>query len=305
MEHERTEAERTILFADVVDSTGITEALGDQESRKHIASLLDELTEITQRTNGYVIKTIGDEIMCAFPTPIDGLTAAVDMQRALDARPHVKGIPSRIKVGVHSGPVLLENNDVYGDVVNVAARVVSLAAAEQVLTTADTLEDLDAEAMPFRSLGHHQVRGRDEQLHLCEVLWRGEEAALTAVAPKLDPLPTPELEVHLGDQHVRMEASSSEPVTLGRGNDCSVVVPSGAASRSHAKVIRRSGRFYLEDHSTNGTYVQPTDGNEIFVHRDQVLIQGSGRIRLGEPLTVAGPLDIEFKTVYPEPAKKD
>ena len=100
-----------------------------------------------------------------------------------------------------------------------------------------------------------------------------------------------------------MTSRSTEPVTLGRGGECSLVVPSTSASRAHARVVQRAGRFYLEDHSTNGTYMKPTDGNEIFVHRDQILIQGAGRIRLGEPVSVKGPLDIEFETVYRDPTK--
>ena len=74
-----------------------------------------------------------------------------------------------------------------------------------------------------------------------------------------------------------------------------------SASRAHAKVVRRGSRFYLEDHSTNGTYLVGVDGNEIFVHRDQVLLQGAGRIRLGEPTGEPGPLDIQYKTVFREP----
>ena len=60
------EAERTILFADVVDSTGITEALGDVESRNIIAEILGQLSSVTESVGGVVIKTIGDEIMSSF-----------------------------------------------------------------------------------------------------------------------------------------------------------------------------------------------------------------------------------------------
>jgi class 3 adenylate cyclase len=295
------ETDRTILFADVCDSTGITEAMGDVASRKYIAAVLSELEGVTARSGGVVVKTIGDEIMCAFEHPPQALSAAVDMQRAMAARPPVNGILSRIKIGVHSGPVLLEREDVFGDVVNVAARIVALAAAEQVLTTGDTLDGLTIHDVPFRSLGRHHVRGRDEGLHLCEVLWRGDTSTLTAVAPKLEALPTPEIAFRMGDQALRMTADSTEPITLGRGGECSIVVPGDSASRAHAKVVRRAGRFYLEDHSTNGTYMKPHDGNEIFVHRDQVLLQGAGRIRLGEPISIKSPLDIEFETVYRDP----
>lgn len=292
------EAERTILFADVCDSTGITEALGNVASRSYIGQILDELGGITTKSRGVVIKTIGDEIMSAFESPLDGIMAAVDMQRAVSQRPPINGIHSRIRVGLHSGPVLLERGDVFGDVVNVSARVVALAAAEQVLTTGTTIEKAGGSLVPHRSLGVHGVKGRDERLHLCEILWRGETAQMTVVAPKLDRLPQAELEIRLGDKQLSLRSDAKGSLSLGRGAECSLVVPSSAASRAHADVLARGGRFYLDDHSTNGTYVRPEGANEIFVHRDQVLLQGEGLIRLGEPISVKGPLDIEYRTRY-------
>jgi adenylate cyclase len=142
------------------------------------------------------------------------------------------------------------------------------------------------------------VKGRDERLHLCEVLWRGETAQMTVVAPKLDRMPKAELEIRLGDRVISLKGDAKEALSIGRGAECSLVVPSTSASRAHADVISRGGRFYLEDHSTNGTYVRPEGTNEVFVHRDQALLQGSGLIRLGEPISVKGPLDIEYTTRY-------
>ncbi len=292
------EADRTILFADVVDSTGITEALGDVASRNYIAEILEELGSITEAVGGTVIKTIGDEIMSSFESPLDGIAAAVDMQRALSARAPIKGIQSQVRIGLHCGPVLLEGGDVFGDVVNVSARVVALAAGDQVLTTGETIERVADAEVPYRSLGVHGVRGRDERLHLCEVLWRGETAQMTVVAPKLEHLPKSNLEIQLGDKVLSLGGDSGDSLSLGRGAECALVVPSSSASRAHADVVSRAERFYLKDHSTNGTYVRPEGANEIFVHRDQVQLQGSGLIRLGEPISVKGPLDIEYRTRY-------
>lgn len=292
------EADRTILFADVVDSTGITEALGNVASRNIIAEILDQLTTVTESVGGTVIKTIGDEIMSSFESPMDGITAAVDMQRSVTARPPIDGVHSRIRVGLHGGLVLMESGDVFGDVVNVAARVVGMAAAEQVLTTGTTIDQAGDSSIPYRSLGQHGVRGRDEQLHLCEILWRGETAQMTVVAPKLDRGPMPELEIQLGEKAISLKAASNDSLSLGRGGECALVVPSTSASRAHADILTRGGRFYLDDHSTNGTYIRPQGANEIFVHRDQALLQGSGLIRLGEPIAVRGPLDIEYRTRY-------
>lgn len=291
------EADRTILFADVSNSTGIFEAIGDQAAREYIGEILGEMASITQTVGGAVVKTIGDEIMSAFESPLDAVAAAVDMQRAMSARPPIDGIPSGIKIGLHAGPVIIEGGDMFGDVVNVAARVVSLAAADQVLTTAGTIERVEGENVPYRSLGVHGVRGRDERLHIVEVLWRGETAQMTVMAPKVTPIAQPELEVRLGDE-VQVLESGSSTMSLGRGKECALVVPSAAASRAHADILSRDGLFYLADHSTNGTYVRPEGARDIFVHRGEVLLQGSGLIRLGEAIAVKGPLDIEYRTRY-------
>lgn len=295
------DADRAILFADIVNSTGITEAIGDVESRRHFSSILDELGAIAAAQRGRVVKTIGDEIMCAFEANTSALRAAVEMQRALSRRPAIGGVPSAVKIGVHAGPVILEAGDVFGDVVNVAARVIGMAAAEQLLTTGDTLQGVDPAEIQFRSLGNHQVRGRDVPLHVCEILWRDETDGMTAVAPNLHKLPVPEMRLNFGDQLVSMTSKTNDPITLGRGEDSTIVVPGSSASRAHAKVVRRGSRFYLEDHSTNGTYLVGLDGNEIFVHRDQALLQGAGRISLGEQTAEPGPLDIQYQVVFREP----
>jgi adenylate cyclase len=236
------EAERTVLFADVCDSTGIAEALGNVASRSIIGEIIGKLRTATESLNGTVIKTIGDEIMSAFESPMDGIAAAVDMQRAVSAMPPNKNIHLRVRIGLHSGTVLLENGDLFGDVVNVAARVVGMAAAEQVLTTGTTIEKIADGLVPFRSLGVHGVKGRDERLHLCEVLWRGETAQMTVVAPKLDRMPKAELEIRLGDTVLSLKGDGKEALSIGRGAECSLVVPSSSASRAHADVLSRGGR---------------------------------------------------------------
>ncbi len=289
--------DRAILFADVCNSTGITERLGDVESRRVIAGILEGLGDVTAEHGGAVIKTIGDEIMSAFPDAFAGVSAAVGMQRRMNSRPPVEGMTLAVRIGVHWGPVVEESDDVFGDVVNVAARVVALSAADQILTTEGTVA-ASGQPVPHRSLGVHGVRGRDEQLHLCEILWRGETSQMTVVAPKLDLGPRARLEVSLGSESRTLDSNASDALSIGRGAECDLVVPSAQASRAHADIVCRAGRFYLDDHSTNGTYLKPETGREMFVHRDQVPLQGAGMFRLGEPVAVKGPLDIEYRTVY-------
>lgn len=293
---------RAILFADVRDSSGITERLGNVDSRQLIGALLTDLGVITVEHSGSVIKTLGDEIMSVFGTPLDAALAAIDMQRAVVSRPSVDGQRPQIGIGLNAGPVVIEADDVFGDVVNLTSGLVGKAMAGQILTTGATLDGLGEAWIFSRSLGEHLIKGRGERVQLCEILWRGETAQLTTLAPKITEVPHGSLELRLEDQVVKTTSEEAEAVTLGRGVENSLVVPGTSASRRHAKVTTRSGRFYLVDHSTNGTFVRHAGEDEISVHRDEVLLTGCGFLRLGAPLSEEGAVDIAFETSGgPEP----
>jgi class 3 adenylate cyclase len=273
--------ERTILFADVSGSTRIIETAGDTEGHAFIELIVDELSRITGLFRGTVIKKIGDEVMSSFDEPIDAIVAAVEMQRVVQGLEPLGLVKPKIKVGIHWGPVIVEGEDIFGDVVNVAARVVAMAKRDQILTTAETLAAVGGSPIPTRSLGEHSVRGRGEPLQLREVLWEENREHLTALAPPKRLIAEARLELHLQGRVMVMSGTGGELQSLGRGEGNGLVVADTSASRSHADIVARGGRFYLADHSTNGTYVRPLGGDELFVHRDEALLRGVGAIRLG------------------------
>lgn len=273
--------QRTILFADVSGSTRIIEAVGDVEGRAFVAGIMAELMRVTELFRGTVIKTIGDEVMSCFEEPLDSIVAAVEMQRAVQQLEPMGNINPKIKVGLHGGPVIVEGADVYGDVVNVAARVVGMAKGDQILSTAGTLALLSEIRIPTRSLGEHTLRGREGPLQIRELLWEDDPDQLTTLAAPKEVVIETRLEIRLDATAMVISGASGDVRSLGRGEDSGLVVADTSASRSHADIIARAGRFYLADHSTNGTYVRPLGADEMFVHRDEVLLRGVGSIRLG------------------------
>jgi class 3 adenylate cyclase len=287
--------QRTILFADVSGSTRIIERAGDVEGRGFVAGIVDELSRITDQFRGTVVKTIGDEVMSSFAEPLDAVVAAVEMQRVIRKRDPLRDIQPKIKVGVHGGPVIIEQGDVHGDVVNVAARVVAMAKADQILTTAATMALLAAVRIPTRSLGSHTVRGREEPLEIREILWEENTDQLTTLAGPKRVVVEARLELRLDSRVIQISTAGAPVHSLGRGEDNYVVVPDNSASRVHADIIGRAGRFYLADRSTNGTYLRPLGGVEIFVHRDEVLLGGTGLIRLGRPFSDPDGPTLEYR----------
>jgi hypothetical protein len=279
--------ERTVVFSDIAGSTRIIEMVGDVQGREVVASVLECLAEVTGRHRGIVVKTIGDEIMSSFEDPADALAAAVEMQRTLRGRQPMHGVQAKVRIGVHGGPVLIEKGDLHGDVVNTAARVVAMAKGDQILTTEDTLRSIDVPDVDQRDLGEHPLKGKDAPVRLKEVLWEGDFTGVTTVMPSFSVAGQSTLDLQVAGETLTFPATYSTPITIGRGEGSTVEIQDAAASRAHASVCARHGRFYLTDHSTNGTYVHPFGEGEIFVHRDEVLLRGCGEIRLGRSVSEA------------------
>ncbi len=124
---------------------------------------------------GVIVKTLGDGMVCEFREPDAAFRAACGMQEAtgrVDAKD--KG-GLKIKVGYTYGPVVLKDRDVFGDTVNVCARLVSLANPRQVLTTRPTVDSLSPDLRGrCRELYATKVRGRQGEVMVCEVLWRAD-----------------------------------------------------------------------------------------------------------------------------------
>jgi adenylate cyclase len=277
-----------IVFADVSGSTKLYEQHGDAVARGVIARCLDVLKTIVERHQGRVIKFIGDEIMCTFSAVDAAGTAVCDMQEAIadlrtdDITP-VK-LTLAIRVGMHFGPAILENNDVFGDAVNVAARMAGQAKAGQIITTQATYERMGAILKASsRLIARENVKGKKDAIELYELLWLQDDATRmqTGILQHQTNRDAGRLLLVCGDQRVELPGDVSKAV-LGRSASAEVTVDETLASRQHASVEYRKGKFFLIDQSLNGTYVLHADSSESFIRREMSLT-GQGKISLGRP----------------------
>jgi adenylate cyclase len=277
--------EVAILFADVVGSTQLYEQLGDLKARQMVAACLEIMRDATEANRGTVIKTMGDEVMATFASADDAMAAAKRMQEriAIDNRlAHDNGHVS-IRIGCHYGPVVQEHRDVFGAAVHTANRMTSQAKANQIITTLGTVQRMSSEWQSCaRQIDIATVRGKADEVVLFEVLWQPDDATsmLPTVGFGRDKQRTRRLslryqgkEVTVGDGH--------KTATLGRAEDNDVVVKGNLISRLHARIEASRDRFLLYDESTNGTFVQTSAGEEIFVRRDSTPLTGEGVIGLG------------------------
>ena len=288
VEDAKPSRETTVLFADVSDSTKLYETLGDAAAHEAIERCLEKLREAAELSGGRVIKTIGDEVMVLFPRPDAAAMAAARMQAAMEELPTVGETRLGLRVGFNAGPVIQRDNDVFGDTVNLASRLAGQAGKDQILTSAETAARLGPLFRSWiRQLYAIQVKGKSEEVTLAEIVWKVDQHA-TKVAGSAPP-PRSGRSVlrlkYLGRETVRRR--ESESITLGRDEDCGLKVTDERASRHHCTVERRTDRWVLKDHSTNGTWVTAEGEAEIVLQREEFTLGKHGWIAFGQTRTDA------------------
>lgn len=156
-----------VVFADMVDSTSLNEQLGDAAFNEVRTWCLAVMRDCVSRHSGAEVSTQGDGLFARFATPAAALAAAIDMQHEMDASPAATP-PVRLHVGVHAGQAIEDGADLIGNMVNVAARVATAAAAGEVLVT-EPVADLAGEGFAFEDRGMHSLKGVSTARHLLAV----------------------------------------------------------------------------------------------------------------------------------------
>lgn len=278
------QAQLAVMFADISGSTQLYVNLGDVRARDIIARCIDVMTGAARRRGGAPIRTIGDEVLTAFSSVTAAVEAAREMQDRITGTIMVDGRPLAIRIGFHFGMLLVEETDVYGDAVNLAARVAVLAKPGQILTTGATVAAMtETERELCRQIDVAQVKGKWELVSIFELLWRSEGEATLMQAPwETRRRPVGRLILSVDDQGCEL-SDTHRSVILGRAEDNDLVVRLPVVSRLHARIEFRNGRFVLSDMSANGTYVISADGARNFLLRESQELLGAGSLSLGDP----------------------
>ena len=278
------EREMAVLFADVSGSTRLYELLGDTRAFATINNCLDILRRITGAHGGRVVKTIGDEIMAAFPDAISAVQAASAMQMEVSGQPPVDNTRVAVRIGFHYGPVL-ENKadgDVFGDTVNIASRMANIAHGGQIITSEMTVSEFPPiMRTSTRLLDALTVKGKTDDIKVHEVIWLESEETTMMVGRTHSILPAKST-VRLVHQGREFIINADRPsITLGRDSQADIVIGDPRASRMHARIERRRDKFVFVDQSSNGSYITIKEEDEIQLRREELVLRGSGSISLG------------------------
>lgn len=170
--------EVTIMFTDIKGSTQFFETRGDIEGLSMIRKHNEMHFPTIEAYGGKVIKTIGDAIMAVFEDPACAVRAGIEMQNNLKSYNSTQP-PSdhiHIRIGMNHGVALTKDDDVFGDAVNLAARVESLADADQILISESVYRAVkDSDDIICRFHTRAQVKGKSEDVKVYRVVWSEEQ----------------------------------------------------------------------------------------------------------------------------------
>jgi adenylate cyclase len=283
-----------VLFADVSGSTKLYEVVGDAAAHAAIDLCVKLFGNITAEHGGRVIKTIGDEVMSIFPDAASAGRAATDIQLGIASMPPVDKVRLGVRIGLHYGPVVERDGDVFGDTVNLSARLTEMAARGQIITSLETVERLgDLQRLDCRKLYAIPVKGKEKDVQICEILWTDVDDATTLAAPRTrNEKASMVLRVSYRERHIVLP-NDRKSLVMGRDATADLVVAERMASRMHCELEARQGRFFLTDRSANGTWVSIDGTAEVVLRREESMLHGHGFISLGQPRATSTEL-VEF-----------
>ena len=288
-----------IMFSDITGSTSLYDTLGNDAAEHLIGSCIQNLIAITQKNYGHLIKTIGDEVMCRFDNPNDAARAAIEMQTTTESD---KDSSLSIRIGLQYGTAIEKNNDIFGDAVNIAARMAGIAKAKQIITTHEMVEELSSDlAEQSRLFDRAKIKGKEKELKIFQIVWEKENKVTRfATLNEMKKIATSMVAIALNydsQEKLYTDGEMTKTIVIGRDENCDISIDANYASRQHVSLEFRRGKFVLIDHSTNGTYVRFKGQGDVFIRREELPLMGEGLISLGEEVVEGKPALISFSVL--------
>jgi class 3 adenylate cyclase len=172
--NERDPGIRTVLFTDIVDSTALTQTLGDDAAMAlldlHNTVVRNALTDL----GGREIKHTGDGIMASFVSAASALKCAARVQRELAEYEKNRNRSLKVRIGAAAGEPVEQHNDLFGSTVQLAARLCAHAQPEQILVTNAIAELCLGKGFSFQDVGEVALKGFDRPVRAHAVVWAGD-----------------------------------------------------------------------------------------------------------------------------------
>ncbi len=290
-----------ILFADISESTLLYDRMGDIAATNMIKKCLSLMEEIAQLQLGDVINAVGDTVNCVFWDATSAVLAAKGMNKAIEEyiiNSTDDRIPINLHIGIHSGPVQKEGNKLFGDTVNMLAKVTQIAKPREILITEPVFNDLEDTLKPSAQITKRlKIKNKNSPLYLYEFNWEDHDTTVAIDRATFRELETDQNAcLELTYQKQVYEITSQMPsLKLGRQSQNDLIIHEKSASRFHAVIKLDNDKFILIDHSANGTFIYPQNDEPYRAKWTEAYLEGSGIICLGDDRGLDSPVAIHYR----------
>ncbi len=267
----------TVLFVDIAGSMELYTQYGNVRAGVMVGKCIQELENVVINHCGEVVKRLGDGLLCTFDK-----TESAFLATELIRDNHRDGEQLSVHAGLDFGYVYPDDDSIYGDAVNVAARMADIAKHGEIIATAEFVKNLPEKlSKRTRFVDKVLVKGKSTPLKiyiivsehdeaLTEYWTRTEEKTIDSVGFELE---------YRGQVYV--PETQSPQIVIGRLHTCDLVIDNDYTSRRHATIDIKRKRLFILDHSTNGTFVRKDNEKPQLLRRELVQLLGNGVISLG------------------------
>ena len=248
-----------------------------------MGKILNLLSDVTIRYKGKVIKTVGDAIISTFSSTDDAIEAAKSMQ--LEMTDDITGsrdmAPVNIHIGIHYGLVVIDNEDIFGDAVNVTARVVDYANPRQIVATRAAIESLPEDSGHLtKYITKITAKNISGEIELFEIIYEDQNSTMVIDCRQLSKAMCSSLHLIRGEEVFVVDVQKPL-ISIGREDFNDIAIRYSWISRTHAYIENRNGVFLLKDKSTNGTFIYPEDADPVYINKGEHPLAGKGEIIFG------------------------
>lgn len=242
-----------IVYADISGSTALYDKVGNTQARSQIAAFLDLLRRVIADHGGKFINSRGDNVLCTFENPANAFSTVKDMlEQTADG-------DLSVHIGIEYGPALRTRDDIFGDPVNVAARLANLANPKEALCSNTLFNSLsDSEQTLVRFFDTRQLHGKSSPERIYRFADFNQTLTTQVSFANTDFI---DLDIKgrtvafLSFQGKTVACSRGMRITIGRGTECDLTIPRQWVSHQYAVIEMRKNTAYVRNVSSNGTYV--------------------------------------------------
>jgi len=275
--------ERAILLADVSGSTALYRTHGDERASQLVFECVEGMQKIATIHGGEFVRSKGDDVLCLFEGADSAIAAAGDMMTH-GARGEVS-----LHAGLHWGLVVHRGTELFGDAINIAARLSSQAKENEVLMSRELVNyTKSVDRSTLRSIGEHTLKGINMPTEIFALMAGGDDdggvtnfAAQPTMFQAQRKDQVAKAAVRLSWMNWTQDIHEGQQITVGRSSACGLVVPEAWVSRVHAAISVRGGIVEFKDSSSAGTTLAIGTAPEFYICRQTVALTGSGSIALG------------------------